>query len=101
MSDETQKFFAGFLTVAEYTKHAARNRARAGLLNAAHRHTHMLTLHHHGHATRLQCFIERQCNLARKSLLYRKTPRKRFSNARQFRKADHHPVGDVADVDLG
>ena len=100
MSDETQKFFTSFLTVAEHAKHATRDRARTRLLNATHRHAHMLTLHHHGDTARLQCFVKRQCNLSRKALLHKETSRKSFSDTRELRKANHHTVGNIADVDL-
>ena len=76
------------------------NRCRALLLDAAHRHAHVLGLDHHRHAARMQGVVDRMGDLRGHGFLGLKPAAENFDHAGNLRQAQNLAVGKIGNMCL-
>mmetsp|Transcript_24844 Transcript_24844/g.65528 ORF Transcript_24844/g.65528 Transcript_24844/m.65528 type:complete len:277 (+) Transcript_24844:203-1033(+) len=84
--------------VREDTPHRVGRRHRRSLLDASHRHAHVVALHDDRHPSGLHLAHQRGCNLLREPLLDLQPPRVEVRNPRELGEAEHDAAGEVTDV---
>lgn len=99
-SDEREELLARLLLGPEATQHGGGNCGRAGLLDTAHRHAHVASLHHDGDTTRADGLHDGQGDLLCEAFLNLKAAREGFGDTSELAESEDELVGDVADRDL-
>lgn len=99
-TDEREELLARFLLGPEATQHGGGNSGSARLLDTAHRHAHVASLHHDGNTTRADSLHDGQGDLLRETFLDLKAAREGLSDTSELAESENELVGNVADRDL-
>jgi len=87
--DESEKFVAGLLVVAEGTEHGAGHRLAVLLFHTAHLHAEMAGLDDDANTLRNNFFFDGFGDLASHALLNLQTPRKHIDQACDLAETNH------------
>lgn len=99
-TDQREELLTRLLLGPEATQHGGGDSGRTGLLDTAHRHAHVASLHDDGDTTRADSLHDRKGDLLREAFLDLKAAGEGLGNTGELAESENKLVRDVADRDL-
>lgn len=99
-TDQREELLTRLLLGSEATQHGGGDSGRTGLLDTAHRHAHVASLHDDGDTARADSLHDRKGDLLREAFLDLKAAGEGLGNTGELAQSENKLVRDVADRDL-